>query len=135
MKCRGLHCDGCGGGGGGGLAVLVLLGALVMAGIAQQIVSAAMALIEVALITAGSLLGLAAIGGIAYMALRAHNGQARNRQAMVLHAPARQAITGPLRGAIEPPRAGLNIRQQLADPGRGDTEVTDREPNRRTRDT
>jgi hypothetical protein len=74
---------------------------------ARPIEHAAGLLVDAILIAAASILGLAAIGGIAYVALRARASHVTDRQAITEHAPTTlrvvQGRSEPR--AIEPPRA------------------------------
>jgi hypothetical protein len=109
VKCGGLHCNGCSGGGGGALAVVVVLIAIAAIG---KTVSKAVAeafhvlavVLEVFLITAASLAGIAILAGLGWAALRIRRAYA-TRAAAAGSQPACQAIpvqSEPL--AIEPPR-------------------------------
>jgi uncharacterized membrane protein YebE (DUF533 family) len=96
----------------------VLLAVTVIAAIAGPVVNAAIGVLEIAAITAASVTVLAAIGGIAYVALRAHNRQAVDHQTIASLTPARQqaaqTLSAPRRLAIEAPRPGLADLQALA---------------------
>jgi hypothetical protein len=100
------HCPKGGGGAGAALALLVIIVA-VAASSAHRIEHAAEDVLQVAVITVASALGLAALAAGAYVALRVHRSHDRNRQAIAGHAPAiqrsAQAISA-ARPAIEPHR-------------------------------
>jgi hypothetical protein len=100
------HCPKGGGGAGAVLAVLAVIVAVVAAS-AHRIVHAAEDVLEVAVIAAAVVIGLAVLGATAYVALRVHRSQARNRQAIARHTPAIQRGSRTLSGArtaIEPHR-------------------------------
>jgi hypothetical protein len=116
MKCPGLHCPGCGHGGGG--AALVVLATVILAAIARPVVHAAETVLEVALIVAGAILGLAALGGTAYAAVRLRRWHARTGQAIAEHARDSQALSGRARAAIEAPKVvidGLPVSDEVTE--------------------
>lgn len=65
--------------------------------------------IEVLVIAVASVVGLAAIGATAYVAVRVHRSQATNRQAIAQQGRAGQAVSGPHRPAIAARRAPLYV--------------------------
>jgi hypothetical protein len=69
--------------------------------------------------------GAADVGGVAFLALRAHSRQATNRQAMASHAPVAQRCSQ----AVLAPRR-LAIRGDQAEPRRARDRVARREPQR-----
>jgi hypothetical protein len=105
-------------GGGGLLAVVLVVAAVIIAASARAIEHAAEVVLEVAVITVASVLGLAALGVVAYVALRIHRSHARNRQAITQHAPVAQlaveAVSAPHRLAIEAPKAALADLKAMA---------------------
>jgi hypothetical protein len=100
------------------MAVLAVLVLVAIAAIARPVLHAAEVILGVALIAGASLLGLGAIGGIAFLVLRVHRRQARKLQAMSQHARvvqrSSQAVSAPQRLAIEAPRPSLAEVKALA---------------------
>jgi uncharacterized membrane protein YebE (DUF533 family) len=107
--------------GGLGAILLVLAVVVIGAAIARPVARAAEVVLEVVLITAASLAGLAVISGVAYVAWRVRRWQAVNRQAIPRqgHAALRgaQAVSAPQRRAIEAPRAVIPSAR-VSDAGR-----------------
>jgi hypothetical protein len=93
------------------LAVLAVIVIAIARAIARPVEHAAELGLEVAVIAVASVGGLAAIGGIAYAALRARDQHATDRQAIARHAP--QALNAvqsrTARRAIEAPRPALYV--------------------------
>jgi hypothetical protein len=113
MTCKGLHCPGCGDGGGGAAAVVLVVLAVIIAAIARPVAHAAgdvlrvlTTALEVTAIAVASVLGLAALAGMAYGAALVYRWHARNRQAIPRHTPAVQRVSwtlsAPRRRVIEP---------------------------------
>jgi hypothetical protein len=100
--------------GGGSGAVLVLLAVVVLAAIARPVVHAASVVLQVVLITAASVAGLAVIAGVTYGAVRVYRRQAMDRQAISRHARTAQALSARPVAAIEAPRPGLADLRVLA---------------------
>lgn len=104
--------------GGGSGAVLVVLAVIVIAATARAVIHAAELVLEVAVIAAASVLGLAAVGGIALLVQRVHRSQARalrgiSRPALAVQKPA-ETLSAPQRLAIEARRPSLADLQDLA---------------------
>jgi len=122
-KCPGLHCPGCGGGGGSGAsALLVLLAVIIIAAIARPVVHAAEVVLEVVLITAASVTGLAVLTGSALLVRVAMRRHARNYLNVSRHAPivlrGSQAVSAPPRRAIETGRHvidGVVLRDEITE--------------------
>src|ERR1700685_2365296 len=91
------------GGGGGGKRLLVLAVSVVAILIRKPVEHAADVAAEIAVYTVASVAVLAAVAGMAYAAVRLHRRRVRNRQAVLGYTLAPQALTGPLRHAIEAP--------------------------------
>lgn len=107
------HCPK--GTGGGAAALLVLAAVAVIAATARAVIHAAELVLEVTAIAAASVTGLAAVGGVAYVVLRAHCRQARPRQALPGYTPraldSAQRLSGPR--AIEAPRTRVIHRDHV----------------------
>jgi hypothetical protein len=111
---------------GGLAAVLVVLAVIVIAvarAVARPVEHAAELALEAAVIAVAAAAGLAAIGAVAYVALRAYRWQATNGQAIARHTPAAltgsRSLSAPQRRAIEPPYH-LITGQKPADYGTAD---------------
>jgi hypothetical protein len=102
--------------GGGSGALLVLLAVIVIAAIARPVVRAAEFMLEVALITAASFLGLAAIAVAAFAALRSRRRHAKDRHVIARRTPivlrAAETRSEPL--AIEASQPSLADLEALA---------------------
>jgi hypothetical protein len=99
--------------------VLVVLALVVAAAAARPVVHAVEVALEVVLITAASLAGLAVAGAVAYVALRARSRRTIRTTAVSFHAPivrpAAQAVSEPRPRVIETKRLSLDDLAALLD--------------------
>jgi len=109
--------------GGSGAAVIIAIALVIAAAgavraAARPIEHAAETGLEVLAITIASVAGVAAIGGIAYVALRARERRANDITAVSFHPPSVErgapAISAPQQLAIEPPRPRLADLKAMA---------------------
>jgi hypothetical protein len=93
-----------GGGGGLGVAVLVLLGAALAVKLAGPVVAAVAELVQVLLITAVVILGLAAVALVAFVAYRVRLGRPKSAARVIASPPGMARAARPL-PAPQPTRA------------------------------